>query len=46
MTYGLECNPGAMWGGATGDWWGIFDTETNEFAFQGEGMQFRSLSAI
>jgi hypothetical protein len=46
MTYGLECNPGAMWGGATGDWWGIFDTDTNEFAFQGEGMQFRSLSAI
>lgn len=45
QTYGLEANPGAMWGGHGGenDWWGIFDTETMEFAYRGEGMQFRSL---
>lgn len=47
MTYGLECNPGAMWGAPkNGDWWGVFDTDTMEFAWQGEGMQFRSLEAI
>jgi len=43
MTYGLECNPDAMWGASKKDWWGIFDTETQEFAFRGEGMEFRSL---
>lgn len=43
ITFGLEANPGAMEGGATGDWWGIFDTETREFCFKGEGMNFRSL---
>lgn len=42
-TYGLEANPGAMWGGATGDWWGVLETDTLEFAFRGKGMTFRSL---
>lgn len=36
QTYGLECD-------GDDDSWGIFDTDTMEFAFQGEGMQFRSL---
>lgn len=38
QTYGLECNA---------DWnsWGILDTETDEFAFRGEGMNFRSLES-
>lgn len=45
-TYGLEANPGAMWAGDNnGDWWGIFDTDLMEFAFQGKGMQFRSLES-
>lgn len=45
-TYGLEANPEAQRysiGPDTGDWWGVLDTETLEFAFKGEGMQFRSL---
>lgn len=35
-TYGLECD---------GDYynWGVFETDTGDFAFRGEGMQFRSL---
>lgn len=45
-TYGLEANPGAMWSSGNkvmSDWWGILDTDTLEFAYQGKGMQFRSL---
>lgn len=45
-TYGLEANPNAMHGHATGDWWGILETDTLEFAFRGEGMQFRSLEPV
>jgi hypothetical protein len=36
QTYGLECNKDF-------DSWGILDTETNKFAFRGDGMHFRSL---
>lgn len=38
-TYGMECN---------GDYnaWGIYDTDTGEFAYRGAGMQFRSLKSI
>lgn len=43
-TYGLEANPDAMWGNRSGDWWGILDTDDLTFAYQGEGMEFRSLS--
>jgi hypothetical protein len=43
-TYGMECNPGAMWEYSRGDWWGVLDTDTMEFAYQGENMQFRSLA--
>lgn len=42
-TYGLEANPNAMWH-RTGDWWGILETDTLEFAFQGAGMNFRSIA--
>lgn len=43
-TYGLEANPNAMWGGySSGDWWGVLETDTLEFAFQGRDMEFRSL---
>lgn len=37
-TYGLEANPSAQRYSAsnTGDWWGILDTDTLEFAFQGK----------
>lgn len=44
-TYGLEANPAAMWSGAKsdGDWWGILETDTLEFAYRGVGMNFRSL---
>jgi len=44
QTYGLECNPGAMWDRKRGDWWGVLETDTLEFAFQGRGMEFRSLA--
>lgn len=37
QTYGFECD--GMW-----DNWGVFDTETDEFAFRGLDMQFRSIS--
>lgn len=43
-TFGLECNPGAMWAHKANDWWGVLDTETLEFAFRGVGMEFRSLA--
>ncbi len=38
MTYGLECD------GDT-DNWGVFETDTGEFAFQGAGMNFRSMDS-
>jgi predicted phosphodiesterase len=44
QTYGLQCNEEAQYG-FTGDNWGVLDTETNEFAFQGKGMNFRSLES-
>lgn len=45
-TYGLEANPDAQyWAGSqTGDWWGVLETDDLSFAFQGRGMEFRSLS--
>lgn len=45
QTYGMEANPGAMWGGNSlrGDWWGILETDDLSFAYQGNGMTFRSL---
>lgn len=42
-TYGLEADPGAMYNSSEKYSWGILDTETMEFAYRGEGMQFRSL---
>ena len=41
-TYGLQCNERDQYG-FTGDNWGVLDTETDEFAWQGQGMVFRSL---
>lgn len=31
--YGLECNPDAMHGYGKGDYWGVLDTETDQFTF-------------
>lgn len=42
-TYGLECNPEAMWARTDGDWWGILETDDLSFAYKGRGMQFRGL---
>ena len=44
-TYGLEANPNAMWGNRSNDWWGILETDTLEFSFRGNDMQFRSLES-
>lgn len=45
-TYGLEANPRAMSHHSVGDWWGVLDTDTLEFAFRGDGMEFRSLATV
>lgn len=42
-TYGLEADPVAMYNNSELWSWGILDTDTMEFAYRGEGMQFRSL---
>lgn len=45
-TYGMEANPRAMFGNRSrGDWWGVLETDDLSFAYQGEGMNFRSLDS-
>lgn len=43
QTYGLEADPRAMYNSRSDFTWGILDTDEMKFAYNGEGMQFRSL---
>lgn len=45
QTYGMEADPAAMRGKRSPFSWGVFDTDTMEFAYSGKGMQFRSLES-